>query len=47
MPKLMRKSFPQNFVIFRYFRLPVRYHTVCISARRNGSPMVSETNRKW
>ena len=47
MAKLMRKSLPQNFVMPRYFALPVRYQAVCIRATRNDSPMVSGTNRKW
>ena len=44
--KLMRKSFPKNFVARSHFSLPVRYHAVCIPATRNEVPMVIGTKRK-
>ena len=47
MAKLMRKSFPQNFVARRYFSSPVRTHAVCRPATSAESPMVSGTNKKW
>ena len=47
MAKLMRKIFPQNFVMARYLALPVRYQAVCIRATSTESPSVIGTKRKW
>ena len=45
--KLISSSLPQNFVIARYSRLPVRTHAVCMTATSSDRPMVSGTIRKW
>ncbi len=44
---LIRKSFPQNFVAWKYFSLPVRTHAVSMPAVTADRLMVSGTNRKW
>ena len=45
--KLMRKSFPKNFVARSHFSSPVRTHAVCMPATRNDVPMVMGTKKKW
>jgi len=45
--KLMRKSFPKNFVNCRYLTFPVRNHAVWKPATSHTVPRVRGTNRKW
>jgi hypothetical protein len=45
--KLIRNSFPKNFVARRYSGRPVRCHAVCSAATTTERPIVSGTNRKW
>ncbi len=47
MAKLIRNSFPKNFVSVRYCSLPVQCQAVCRPATKIPRPMVKGTNRKW
>ena len=44
---LITSSVPKNRVSRRYASTPVRCHSVCSTAARNASPIVTGTNRKW
>ncbi len=44
---LMRKSFPQNLVAWKYFSLPVRTQAVSRPAVIAARLIVSGTKRKW
>jgi len=45
--KQIRKGLLQNFTIFRYFGLRVRYHAVCMIARYNARLIDTGTKKKW
>jgi len=45
--KQIRNGLLQNFTIFRYFGLPVRYQAVCITARNRANEIDTGTKKKW
>jgi hypothetical protein len=44
--KLIRNSFPKNFVIRSQAGFPVRTHAVCINATNGANPIVNGTKMK-
>ncbi len=44
---LISSSVPKKRVSRRHASTPERCHSVCITATRNDSPIVTGTNRKW